>query len=113
MVEPIPYPKHTHSILIAYEATTKKECQRFEDIGVWKRNTIADWAAPSMVIPKKTGDVRVVTDFRQLNKHLIRRPYPLPKIQDMLQQMEQFKYATAFDLSMGYYHIPLDKHSQS
>ena len=36
----------------------------------------------------------------------------MPKIQDMLQKLEQFSYATALDLSMGYYHIPLDKQSQ-
>ena len=30
----------------------------------------------------------------------------------MLQKLEQFSYATALDLSMGYYHIPLDKQSQ-
>ena len=33
-------------------------------------------------------------------------------IKDMLQKLEQFSYATALDLSVGYYHIPLDKMSQ-
>ena len=36
----------------------------------------------------------------------------LPKIGDLLQKLEGFKYATAIDLSMGYYHTPLDKYSQ-
>mmetsp|Transcript_2824 Transcript_2824/g.7823 ORF Transcript_2824/g.7823 Transcript_2824/m.7823 type:complete len:1452 (-) Transcript_2824:296-4651(-) len=97
----------------AYEQVTKKESKRFESIGVWEKFSNSDWAAPSFIQPKKTGDVRVLTDFRELNKHLKRRPYPLPKIQDMLQKLEQFKYATAFDLSMGYYHIPLDVPSQN
>ena len=52
--------------------------------------------------------MRIVTDFRKLNQWIIRKPYPLPKIQDILQKMEKFKYATAVDLRKGYYHIPLD-----
>jgi hypothetical protein len=47
-----------------------------------------------------------------LNAQLKRKPFPLPKILDLLQKLSGFKYATAIDLSMGYYHIPLDEHSQ-
>ena len=42
----------------------------------------------------------------------MRKPYPLPKILDILQNMERFKYATAVDLRQGYYHIPIDKKTQ-
>ena len=70
------------------------------------------WAAPSFIVPKKTRDVRVVTDFHELNKAIIRKPYPIPKILDTLQKMESFKHATAVDLRKGYYHIPLDEASQ-
>ena len=103
--KPFPIPK-------AYEQTTRKEAKRFEDIGVWYHNPNATWAAPMFIQPKKTGDVRILTDLRELKKWIVRKPYPLPKIQDMLQKLEQFSYATALDLSMGYYHIPLDKESQ-
>jgi Reverse transcriptase (RNA-dependent DNA polymerase) len=48
-----------------------------------------------------------VTDFRQLNKMLKQKPYPVPNIPDLLQSLNGLKYATAIDLSMGYYHIPL------
>ena len=61
---------------------------------------------------KKTGDVRVLTDFRELNKCLKRKPYPIPKIKDLLQTLMGFQWATALDLSQGYYHIPLDEESQ-
>eukprot|EP00986_Skeletonema_menzelii_P013310 scaffold7655_cov91-Skeletonema_menzelii.AAC.1 len=52
--------------------------------------------------------VRFLSDFRELNKALVRRPFPLPKISDMLQQMEGFTFASAIDLNMGYYHLKLD-----
>ena len=81
-------------------------------IGVLKKCHESEWAAPTFIQPKKTGDVRVLMDFRQLNKFLKRRPFPLPKNSDLLQKLQGFKYATAIDLSMGYYHIPLDHQSQ-
>jgi hypothetical protein len=102
---PFPVPK-------AYEQTTKKEIDRLTKVGVLQRNSNSEWAAPTFIQPKKTGDVRVLTDFRRLNAVLKRKPFPLPKITDILQNLEGFQYATAIDLSMGYYHIPLDEFSQ-
>ena len=98
---PFPIPK-------AYETLTKEECRRFCKVGIWEHTLDSEWAAPTFIVPKKTNDVRIVTDFRELNKCIIRKPYPLPKVQDLLQKMEKFKYATAIDLRKGYYHIPLD-----
>ena len=95
------------------EQTTRKEAKRLQDIGIWYHNPNAAWAAPSTFIqPKKTGDVRILTDLRELNKWIVRKPYPLPKIQDMLQKLKKFSNATPLDLSMGYYHIPLDKEAR-
>jgi hypothetical protein len=39
---------------------------------------------------------------------LVRKPFPIPKISTVLQEIEGFSYATALDLSMGYYTIRLD-----
>jgi hypothetical protein len=57
--------------------------------------------------------VRILTDFRRLNAQIKRKPFPLPKISDLLRKLIKFKYATAIDLSMGYYyHIPLELEAQ-
>ncbi len=52
--------------------------------------------------------VCTITNFRELNKRIVRRPYPIPKISTTLQELEGFTYATALDLNMGYYTIRLD-----
>jgi hypothetical protein len=52
--------------------------------------------------------VHTISDFRELNKHIVRKPYPIPKISTMLQELKGFTYATALDLKMGYYTIRLD-----
>jgi hypothetical protein len=52
--------------------------------------------------------VHTISEFRELNKRIVRKPYPIPKIRTMLQELEGFTYATALDLNMGYYTIRLD-----
>jgi hypothetical protein len=83
------------------------------DIGVLANCIDSEWAAPTFIQPKKTGDVRVLTDFCVLNRYIKQMPYPLPKSSDLLQKLEGFTWATALDLSMGYNHIVLDKESKN
>jgi hypothetical protein len=55
--------------------------------------------------------VRTISYFRELNKHIVRKPYPISKISMMLLELEGFTYATyatALDLNMGYYTVRLD-----
>jgi hypothetical protein len=47
-----------------------------------------------------------------LNAQIRRKPFPLPKISDLLRKLSGFNYDTAIVLSMGYYHIPLDLEAQ-
>jgi hypothetical protein len=56
---------------------------------------------------KKEGTVRFISYFRKLNAKIKRKPYPIPRISDMLQQLEGFKYATTLDLNMGYYNVSI------
>jgi hypothetical protein len=108
----VPYHAKAFPVPQAYLDLTKKEVERLCSIGVLVEDYDSEWAAPTFIQMKKTGDVRILTDFRRLNKVLVRKPFPLPKIADLLHGLEGFKYATALDLSMGYYHVPLDEASQ-
>jgi len=107
-----PYHARAFPIPQAYELATKQEIQRLTDLGVFKRCYDCEWAAPTFIHPKTTGGVGVLTDFRRLNDALKCTPFPLPRIADLLQKLQGFQYATALDLSMGYYHVPLDEAAQ-
>ncbi len=50
----------------------------------------------------------MVTNFREVNKQLVRMPFPLPKSSTVLQELEGHTYAITCDLNMGYYTITLD-----
>jgi hypothetical protein len=103
-----PYHAKPFPVPQSLEATTKNEMKRLTDIYVFNISSDSEWAAPTFIQAKKTGDVRILTDFRRLNAQIKSKPFPLPKISDLLRKLSGFKYATAIDLIMGYYHIPLD-----
>eukprot|EP00804_Cyclotella_cryptica_P022064 CCRYP_000970-RA/>CCRYP_000970-RA protein AED:0.40 eAED:0.44 QI:0/0/0/1/0/0/2/0/349 len=78
------------------------------DLVVLKWQDDLEWALPTFIIPKKNNTVWVVSNFREVNKWVVRKPFPIPKISTVLQELEGFTYVTALDLNMGYYTIRLD-----
>jgi hypothetical protein len=102
-----PYHARPYPIPHVHKETFKKELARLCELGVLRRINNSEWGAPTFIQPKKNGTIRFLSDFRELNKRIKRKPYPLPKIQDLLLNLEGFTYATSIDLNMGYYHIKL------
>jgi hypothetical protein len=107
-----PYHARPFPVPQSLEATKKTEMKRVTDIDVFNRRSDYEWAAPTFIQAKKTGDVRILTDFRRLNAPIKRKPFTLPKISDLLRKCFGLKYATTIDLSMGYYQIPLHLETQ-
>jgi hypothetical protein len=103
--KPFSLPKNHHD-------TLKHQIERLVKLGVLKRCSDSEWAAPTFIIPNKNGTVRFISDFRKLNEMLKRKPYPIPKTSQMMQELEEFAYATYLDLNMGYYTIKLDYDAQ-
>ena len=97
---PFPIPR-------VHEATLKLELECLCKIGVLKKVNHSQWAVPTFIVPKKDGSVRFISDLREINKRILRKPYPIPHIQDLLMKLEGFMYATSLDSNMGYYHIVL------
>ncbi len=102
-----PYHGRPYPIPQIHKATLMKEINRLESIGVLKRQS-SQWASLTFIIPKKDITVWTITNFRELNKRIVRRPYPIPKISTTLQELEGFTYAMALDLNMGHYTIRLN-----
>ena len=93
------------------EKKLKDEIERLCKANVLRKVNSSEWASPAFTINKPDGSLRSLTDHRAINKLLKRYPFPLPKIQDMLQKLEGFQWATSLDLNMGYYHIRLSPNS--
>ena len=107
-----PHASRPFPIPQAYRKLMKQEVNRLVEIGLLTKIEASEWSSPSFPIPKKDNTIRFVTDFRILNSKLIRKPYPLPLIHDIIQTLGRFVYATCIDLNMGYYSMRLDDESR-
>ncbi len=58
------------------------------DLSMLEFQPNGEWVSPLFIIPKKDGTVRFLTDFREVNKQIVRIPFPLPKISTVLQELE-------------------------
>jgi hypothetical protein len=103
-----PYHGRPYLIPHKHKAALMKEINWLYNVGVLVWQPSFRWALPTFIIPQKDSTVCTISDFRELNKCILRKPYPTPKISTILQELEGFTYATAFDLNMGYYTIRLD-----
>jgi len=87
-----PYHGRPYPIPQIHKATLMKEINKRVGIGVLKRQTSSEWASPTFIIPKKDMTVRTISNFRELNKRIVRRPYPIPKISTTLQELELMRW---------------------
>ena len=62
------------------KATIIKELNRFCELGILEFQNTSEWASPSFIITKADQTVQMISDFREVNKLLVRNPFPLPKI---------------------------------
>ena len=51
------------------------------------RPSTSPWGAPVLFVNKKDGSMRLCIDYRELNKVTIRNQYPLPRIDDLFDQL--------------------------
>ncbi len=102
-----PYHGRAFPVPKIHKDTIKKEVERLCKLGVLERQPESEWASPSFIIPKKDKTVRFLSDYWEVNKRLVRTPFPIPKRSTVLQEIEGFSYATALDLNMGYCTIRL------
>jgi hypothetical protein len=103
-----PYHGRAFPVPKIHKETIIKKVERLCKLGVLERRPASEWALPSFIIPKKDKTEHFLSDFWEVSKRLVRKPFPIPKISMVLQQIEGFSYATALDLNMGYYTIRLD-----
>ncbi|KAK5842194.1 hypothetical protein PVK06_004524 [Gossypium arboreum] len=82
----------------------KTQLQELLDKGFIRPST-SPWGAPVLFVKKKDGSLRLCIDYRQLNKVTIKNKYPLPRIDDLFDQLKGAAVFSKIDLRSGYYQL--------
>ena len=98
----VPLPNTGMYRLFALEnAEIKKQVEELLEKGFIRPST-SPCGSPIVLVRKKDGSWRMCIDYRALNKIMIKNCYPLPRIDDLLDQLKEVVYFNKLDLHSGY-----------
>ncbi|GJW66749.1 putative reverse transcriptase domain-containing protein [Tanacetum coccineum] len=69
------------------------------------RPSSSPWGAPILFVKKKDGSFRMCIDYRELNKLTVKNRYPLPRIDDLFDQLQGSSVYSKIDLRSGYHQL--------
>jgi hypothetical protein len=69
------------------------------------RPSVSPWGAPVFFVKNKDGTLRLCIDYRQLNKTTIKNKYPLPRIDDVFDQLRDASIFSKIDLRSRYHQV--------
>ncbi|XP_039115873.1 uncharacterized protein LOC120251417 [Dioscorea cayenensis subsp. rotundata] len=71
------------------------------------RPSVFSWGAPVLFVKKKDGTLRLCIDYRELNKVTVKNKYPLPRIDDLFDQLQGSQVFSKIDLRSGYHQLKI------
>ena len=77
-------------------------------------HSVSPWNSPLLLVPKKTDKDgnkkwRLVIDFRKVNEATVKQVFPIPRIEEILDQLGHSKYFSTIDLASGYHQVLVDE----
>ena len=82
----------------------KTQLQELLDKG-FIRPSVSPWGAAILFVKKKDGTLRMCIDYRKINKVTVKNKYPLPRIEDLFDQLRGASVFSKIDLRSGYYQL--------
>lgn len=106
-----PIYQRPYTIPISRLSKMDKEVQQMLDLGIIERSD-SPWSSPIIWIEKKSGDIRLCLDARQINKRIIPdRECPM-NMEEIMLKFKGAKYLSTIDLTAGYWQCRLKKESR-
>ena len=101
-----PIAKRPYRMAVSELAELKKKLGELQESG-FIRPSSSPWGAPVLFVKKKDGSMRMCVDYRALNEVTIKNKYPLPRIDDLFDQLKGAKYFSKIDLRSGYHQLKI------
>ncbi|KAJ9557756.1 hypothetical protein OSB04_012370 [Centaurea solstitialis] len=99
-----PIAKTPYRLAPAEMTEMRNQLKELLDKGFIQPST-SPWGAPVLFVKKKDGSFRMCIDYRELNKVTIKNKYPLPRIDDLFDQLQGASYFSKIDLRSGYHQL--------
>ena len=90
-----------------YSKVVKEEVFKLKWAGAIKKVFYPKWLANTVVVRKKSGELRVCVDFTDLNKACPKDPFPMPRIDQLVDAIVGHPRMSFLDAFQGYHQIPL------
>ncbi|KAL4032901.1 hypothetical protein IC575_005984 [Cucumis melo] len=100
----VPISRASYRMATAELKELKVQLQELLDKG-FIRPSVSPWGAPVLFVKKKDGSMRLCIDYRELNKVTVKNKYPMPRIDDLFDQLQEAKVFSKFDLRLGYHQL--------
>ena len=111
VTDPTPIYTKSYRYPEVHKPEVQKQIEKMLNQGIIQPS-ISPWSSPLWIVPKKIDASgkkkwRIVIDFRQLNNVTVGDAYPIPNIDEILDQLGHSKYFTTLDLASGFHQIPM------
>ena len=97
----LPVRQAPYRLPYAHREWMKKEIEAM----LWIEPSMSDWASPIILIEKKDGGIRFCVDYCKLNAVTQGDAYPMPRVDELLDQLGNSQYMTSLDLARGYWQV--------
>ena len=95
-----------------YRAEVEEQLQSMLSAGIIVESS-SPWMAPAVFVRKKSGDIRLCVDYRELNKRTVKDAYPLPRPDEVQDRLAGSSVFSTLDLQSGYWQLPIHPDDQA
>ena len=96
-----------------YAVRVKAELDKLLKANFISQVDSAPWLSPMVIIPKKNGTLRICVDFRKLNAATKKDHYPLPYMEEIIDEVAGHEMYSFLDCFSGYYQVAMAEHDKS
>jgi hypothetical protein len=101
-----PISKRAYRMSVEELKELKKQLKELQEAG-YIRPSSSPWGAPVLFVQKKDGSQRMCVDYISLNDVTVKNKYPLPRIEDLFDQMRGVRVFSKIDLRSGYHQMKI------